>query len=249
MGNRFKTNSLILNNSEVVVTGSNLYVNSVLVGTTSGALTGINSGNYIPKYTLDGAGLNASMIYQSGNMIGIGVTGFLSQIVNIFNNVAAPDGIKIDNPSSNGNAQAAVSFSYGNNVTARSRIGYFPSTNEFRIAGGGDNLGFITFYAGGSSDVSSATEKMRIQPGGNVGIKTTSPISNLDISGHLLVNNITGKNITLNNLLVSSGIVISGNAPVAFNSVGYSGQIALSGNSLLICTGQNAWGKITISAF
>lgn len=181
------------------LTGSNLQTAINLIS--GNYLTGIHSGNYIPKYVINGNGFDESIIYQSGNKIGIGATGFLSNIVTVSSSTSI-DGIRINNLNGGGSAQAAISFSYDSSSLSRSRIGYFPATNELRIAGGGDNLGFVSFYAGGAGDVTTATEKMRIQPGGSVGINTNSPLSNskLDVSG-----NIYGSGINANSSLTISG--------------------------------------------
>lgn len=131
---------------------------------------------------------NANLFWDGTNhRMGIGNTspGLLLEVVA---NQNSANGIKIDNLNGSGSSQAVVDFSFGTGSLTRSRLGYFPNTDEFRMTSGGDNLGFLTFYTGGATDVTSALERMRIDKNGNVGIGTTNPLSALYVQGAIVSN-------------------------------------------------------------
>jgi hypothetical protein len=80
-------------------------------------------------------------------------------------------------------------------------------TAEIGIANSGNKLAIrgtngIAFYDGGTSSTdinhleSTSTERMRIEPGGNVGIGTTSPYSKLSLRPATIYNSQTGSSFT-----------------------------------------------------
>lgn len=59
------------------------------------------------------------------------------------------------------------------------------------------------------------------------------------------------ENSTLSGIWSAEGLklVLAGNAPSSPTSIGVSGQVAMTGQKLFLCTGTNMWGYVNITAW
>ena len=89
----------------------------------------------------------------------------------------------------------------------------------FQLSGVGPSISGLQFTVNtGGSSTTAPTERMRITSGGLVGISTSSPRSNLDVNGQLIVGAIGATN--------NPYMVISGNE--AANTVGFNSSASVS---------------------
>jgi hypothetical protein len=152
----------------------------------SGLITG--SGNYISRFNSSGSGITSSVIYQSGNNIGIGTTA-PPHLLTVSG--ASTTAISIQTPWA---VNQYGQFRFDTSVGSASLRSYIPgdSTNGLQV---------FTYGAG------SETAKMTILGGGNVGIATTTP------SGQL---HVIGSGIFSTGIIVGDGTATS--PSIAFNT-------------------------------
>jgi hypothetical protein len=116
-------------------------------------ITGTGTTNYLPKFT-SGSVLGNSAIYESGGNVGIGTTSL--------NNYGSTT-VTVASTATNNNS--ALVFKNSND-TLRGHF-YSDGANGLIVLGSATNSPLTL--------VTNDTERMRITPGGNVGIGTTSP--------------------------------------------------------------------------
>jgi hypothetical protein len=152
--------------------------------------------NNLPRLTVDGAG-----------NVGIGITN-PGAALHVFNNI---QGIRVDGTGAiNASNFQGLGFQY------------FNTSGEGAIQASGSVQGFLTFF----TTTGSMSERMRIEPAGNVGIGITSTATKLHVNGAVQVGN-------------------DGNACNASTNTKY-GAIRWTGNNLQICN-SNGWTDIQYS--
>lgn len=244
-------------NNTILISGAS----SVGAGTTIlNGITGSGSSGYLPKFTSDFSGLINSNIIDSGNQIG-----FLKPLVTSENLTCGTvtcgvinGRLTVDSNNlrhSNNDAAMSVGGTYlfedrpniwairnnaaNTNIPQTLRVyGYRPGTSTAYSLGSGSYLEFYVNTGSGSyiSTINSGS-----------GAIITPLVLAINRRPALSIN--TGENVIVHNYLIPSGFVISGNAPAAFNSFGYSGQIAIKDNFVHVATGASAWGSIAVGTF
>lgn len=263
--------SLTTLSGNLATTGSNLY--NLINSYTGVGLTGRGTVNYTPMFTANGSGVINSNIFRFND--GIALTGSYLYITGIvlpqittqrysyiyMDQVTSNLHMRSDTAARTYIGTAGRDILYLDNLATAARYALKANSSPtWGVDLGGTAAGeaFHDLYiqrvvgTGNLWFINNQNITGVMMSGNNISIMPNpliSPRSQLDVSGHMVVRDITGENIRLSNTLVSSGLIVSGNAPVAFNSAGFSGQIAISGNQLLICTGNNLWGRITIAPF
>lgn len=245
-------------NNTILISGAS----SAGAGTTIlNGITGSGSSGYLPKFTSDFSGLINSNIIDSGNQIG-----FLKPLVTsetltcgaitcgTINARFTASNSYIAFTNSNGYFQMGSTYLWEDgtpNTWAMRGIGsptltsqalkiygYRPGLAASDVKGSGSYLEFYVNTGSGNyiSSVNSGS--------GSVIMPLVLAINRRPA---LSIN--TGENVIVHNYLIPSGFVISGNAPAAFNSFGYSGQVAIKDNFVHVATGASAWGSIAVGTF
>lgn len=185
-------NLLQVNGTGVSLTGHS-HVVSDITNFNSGVsgLLPTGTANYIPKFGTGGSGLNNSVIYESGNNIGIGVTTPDAKLV-VSGSLYTTDKLGVG-----GACRSSLSADLGTTVglawSEETFIGMqFQNTDAYRmgvvgvagsrqtriLAKAADNAGIITFYPGAGT-----SEAGRFHSDGKFAIGTTSPVSQLHVVG------------------------------------------------------------------
>lgn len=163
--------------------------------------------NYIPKFGTGGSGLNNSVIYESGNNIGIGITTPDAKLV-VSGSLYTSDKLGVG-----GACRSTLTADLGTTVglawSEGTFIGMqFQNTDSYRmgivgvagsrqtriLAKAADNAGIITFYPGAGT-----SEAGRFHSDGRFGIGTTSPAAQLQVAGLLQGNSIGTTGIIVSN--------------------------------------------------
>lgn len=172
--------------------------------------TGIGTSGYIPLFN-ERSGIVNSVIFQSGTNIGINTTVPTAHLTIGGNNTATFALLSATDP-----------INYSAKLT-----NYYSAAHSFALTTsfGREILGDYN----GSTYLGS----------GNVGIRTTNPISNLNISGHILARNITGENLNINtinstgtNIRIQNNLLVTG----VTTSTGFVGDYLFSNNNLTLGT-------------
>jgi hypothetical protein len=163
--------------------------------------SGTGTANKLPKW-LDGSGtLGDSVVSEAGGNVGVGVNnpGDLLEIAGAANS-SGRSGVRVRTTSPTGNSTLYLEndrgnfSSYGGLLTGGSQnslsfFGVPRADRTFLLADGATSLGLglgtltaqpVLFGTGNQ-------ERMRITPGGNVGVGTTNPSSRLEVAGDLRV--------------------------------------------------------------
>ena len=112
--------------------------------------------------------------------------------------------------------------------------GYRGSSNQKILLQHDTDGSLMTIYeSGGAAKARLSAEGNSWITAGNFGVNTTSPDYSIDIEG-------TGR---------LNCVILTGSAPSTASSAGVSGQVAVGGQYLYVCTGTNAWGRVTLSTF
>jgi hypothetical protein len=239
--------SVLIN--DIQFTGFSGYI-SIIQSSTQSSITGLSG--FLPKFNTNTTGFLRSNIIDSGNTVQFGFSNQNSYTGNYFISTGGHLLFNKDNIYDIGAATA--------NRPRRIQVAGYVESPEMAIAAGAavgidikspsEGVLTVTNYAINSLE--------RIQLGG-----TTVAFPSIKRSGdsialrtandtafvNLQLNNITGKNIQNSDLIITSGIIVSGLAPGTRTSVGFSGQMVISGMFLYIGTGTNQWGRIAISPF
>ena len=173
-GKTYSTKYLLDSNNSSGVAGQVLSTTSTGIDWVDGsAIPGVPGGsgtvNTIPLWTPNGDTLGNSVMTQSGVNIGIGTT--------TYTNSSGYSTLNINGTTSGGGGQIAFQTS------GSSKHFIWGTATDFNIYNG--QTGPLIFYTG-------ATERMRINASGNVGIGTTSPGSLLTLNGSGQTNNYSG---------------------------------------------------------
>jgi Chaperone of endosialidase len=155
-----------------------------------------NSGgaNYIGKFqnTVD---LGNSVMYESAGRIGVGTTTPLDFLHTRFTDASGGfTGLAVQNMSGAASAYSGMLF-YDHNGALAQFQGFNNSTKEYRI----NNVaagGAITFMLAG-------TARLRVAPGGNIGMGTISPASPLHVTGAIRTD--AQYNVGANRVLATTG--------------------------------------------
>ncbi|TAG53203.1 MAG: hypothetical protein EAZ27_11225 [Cytophagales bacterium] len=172
---------------------------------------------------------------NTNKRLGIGTTTPVSTLV-VEKNTNITDGISgtfldITNSQTALNILSGIRFkSYGvANGYSKGAI-FFNNTS----GGGGNGIGDIVFANNNIADATNANMTnavMILKPGGNVGIGTTSPTSNLDVAGSVRIQSLTGPGLVSadasGNLGISSGTYVQSAAtanrvPYMLNAINMS---------------------------
>ncbi|MCP4322371.1 MAG: hypothetical protein GY787_11095, partial [Alteromonadales bacterium] len=173
-GKTYSTKYLLDSNNNRGAEGQVLSTTSTGIDWVDGsAIPGVPGGsgtvNTIPLWTPNGDTLGNSVMTQSGVNIGIGTT--------TYTNSSGYSTLNINGTTSGGGGQIAFQTS------GSSKHFIWGNATDFNIYNG--QTGPLIFYTG-------ATERMRINASGNVGIGTTSPGSLLTLNGSGQTNNYSG---------------------------------------------------------
>ena len=198
--------------------GSTLVAKSLKPRVTSG------TANYIGLFT-DATDLGNSVMYQNGAAIGLNTTVPYDYLhVRFADTSGIYTGYAVQNLG-NGAASYSGMLFYDQNSALGNFQGFNNSTHEYRI----NNIasgGTINFMIGSNS-------KFYVANDGNIGIGTSTPQFNLDVTGNI---NLTGS------LLVRGipGLVLNGNTAVGFSALGVtsilSTDTAVGSNALAFDT-------------
>ena len=182
------------------------------VGGGGGSIAGGGTFNYIPKFS-GTSSIGNSLIYDDGSLIGIGTA-----TPNSFLDVRGSATFKITSPrilieDNDNNGTASIWFRPQNaSFNTRGAIDLISAgsgaAGEFRFSAGatggtGNAAHYMSFYT-------AALERMRIDNAGNVGIGTTSPSSQLEVSGSggtIITTNSTNSTGYSSLLINSSGVL------------------------------------------
>lgn len=212
---------------------------------------GLVTSNSIPKFTSDLSGIINSNITDNGSLVS--TTNFSG--TNIMSKVITEvTGIIIRNPTTPARVHRIYSDSQGFHINSDSAERTYIGTAAKEILFL-DNLGTNARYAVkanggtswgidlGGSAAGESFHNLYIQ--NIIGTGNMTIINNANKTGIF----ISGRNTIFYDYIIASGLILSGTAPTSYNSAGTSGELALSGTNLYICTGQNAWGRIPILDF
>ena len=203
--------------------------------------------------TIQSAGTTAVTIDTSQN-VGIGTTSPSNKLA-VSQTVSGADAkVRFFNTATSASSASVVDISNDGDLKSAWRYNNNTGDTDFGNLLGAYNLKFYT----------NATERMRIDSSGNVGIGTTTPVLKLDVIGNLFVNNTgsTTARLLLRNSFtgaVSGGLdiqQISGDASInnatSGNMLFSTGnaermRIDSSGNLLVATTSQIFSGKLCIA--
>jgi hypothetical protein len=207
------------------------------------------------------------MYLPATNSVGISTAGTNAVYIDASQNV----GIGTSSPSTYGkfviSATSAAQTILTGTDSGNGFIQYYGATGRLGYVGYGDsssNLYFSNDKNAASIFLTNATERMRIDSSGNVGIGTSSPIAKLDVGGALTdtVPATYGGTIRVNSATQTTVQAIGGiEFPVAGDGYGYKlQQISSSGANLVFASraGSATWtermrisstGIVTMSAY
>jgi len=169
----------------------------VLGGGGLGAVTGSGTLNYIPKWTPNGTTLGNSLIFDDGTNVGIGTTTpsyilDVAGVSRITDGVGTDQALIIKSTGANGNR---ISFTDPSD-TRLATVGLNPTTSQLLInnvqdPGVSTTLYPVVLQAGnvrvnlqsnnGLLYIGNNIDRFIIKPDGKVGIRTTSPVSQLHV--------------------------------------------------------------------
>lgn len=136
-----------------------------------------------------------------------------------------------------------------NQLGLRSGVNAAQSFNVYNKYGNPLNYerGYIR-WSGDNFDIGNANGGLGTGVDRRVNVQAGTELNLISANNNTGIN-ISGNTVKINNFAVISGLVLSGQAPSAANSIGFSGQMMISGMFLYIATGNNLWGKVTIGSF
>ena len=197
----------------------------------------------------EGAAATATMTLSNGGNVGIGTTSPQTRLQVVSN---------IDHVSGDISITKSILDLYNNyesDVAEKGAILTFsdnyydagPQKTTRAAIKGGTQLagntasGFLAFYTD-SSSANSATERVRINASGNMGIGTASPSYKLDVAGSINTNDV---------YRIGGNTILSGTTSVAVGSSGGTGSVALrttSGDGLVLNGGNVGIGTTSPTA-
>jgi trimeric autotransporter adhesin len=142
----------------VITAGTNITISGGTISASGGgSITGSGTTNYLTKWTSSSA-IGNSIIYDNGTNVGIGTSSSLTYKLNVNGEIFAWNLWTQESAWTIGTSSASAS------ITGFGTTGYAGTTNT------------LIFNV-------NASERMRINSSGNIGIGTSSPVAKVDITG------------------------------------------------------------------
>jgi hypothetical protein len=165
-------------------------------------------------------GSSGTVVFDSTGSVGIGTVNPSTKLHVAINDNAFAGAALLENTNTGSSAQAAIAFKTANNAGSFS-VG--------QINNGGGAVLYNAANAG-MNFYTSASLRMTIAAGGNVGINTTSPLSKLDLSNKLYLNDSDGTYGSGYSVIGFSGLSNGANRIIGHNA-GSDGLYLMSATS------------------
>lgn len=159
--------------------------------------------------------------------------------------------------SASANSNLSLAMAGTNSICIGDSAGY-DATDATDCVFIGYNAGYTatnapnSIFIGSSAGATTPNASESIFLGNNAGIDRAKTlwIDGASSTDPLIYGEFDNRILWINGALIVTGkMIISGNAPSTPTSPGISGQIAMSGQKLFLCTGVNKWGYINITAW
>jgi predicted heme/steroid binding protein len=149
---------ILVADGSVITAGTNITISGGTISASGGgSITGSGTTNYLTKWTSSSA-IGNSIIYDNGTNVGIGTSSSLTYKLNVNGEIFAWNLWTQESAWTIGTSSASAS------ITGFGTTGYAGTTNT------------LIFNV-------NASERMRINSSGNIGIGTSSPVAKVDITG------------------------------------------------------------------
>jgi hypothetical protein len=232
----------------VITAGTNITISGGTISST-GAITGSGTTNYVTKFT-GASSIGNSLIFDNGTNIGIGLTSPSYKLDVQDNGVSGIVDVSSFSVTGNGGSGRGVGILLGaagssSSVQVARLVGYHELANPVAVASS------FAIQVANSSGV--LTERMRVTAAGNVGIGTTNPLASLHVAG-AIPEGPSGEGVLMG--VQSSFAVIHLNAPsgagglIDFSTSGtdYKGRIEYSNSSNFMRFGTDGAERVRITS-